>query len=430
MSRSLWRLAAVGILAVGLHAALLLTNWSQPARFLSPPDSREYLAIAANLRQGRGFSQAEQPPYEPDFLRTPVYPVVLALLPAAGAVAPSGASPMPALVRQATLLNVLIGLGTLVGVALLILRRYGATAALWTAGLLATDLTSLTFHTLVLTETLFTALVCAAVVILTSPRPLTAWRAAASGLWIGAAVLCRPIALLLAPALLPVFILRRGDNLRRGDSGWTAVARGYVICNVVAALCAGAWVVRNVAVFGEASLTSVGGVNLYLHRAAYVEAERSGESVEVVRQRLADEFDRQTRGLSAADRTRWLEREGEARILAHPLAYISQHLRGVARMLGPEQDDLLRLLGEAPAGWLARLIVMVGLLHLALVYGGVLGAVVRWPRDPLVVAALALLVYMAAIGGPEMYARFRMPLMPLLAAAAGVLASHGRLSRS
>lgn len=424
MSRSLWRLAAVGVLAVGLHAALLLTTWSRPARFLSPPDSREYLAIAANLRQGRGFSQADQPPYEPDFLRTPVYPVVLALLPAASTVVPSGASSMPALVRQATLLNVLIGLGTLVGVALLILRRYGATAALWTAGLLATDLTSLTFHTLVLTETLFTALVCVAVVILTSPRPLTAWRAAASGLWMGAAVLCRPIALLLAPALLPLFLLRRRE------AGWAAVARVYIICNVVAALCAGAWVVRNVAEFGEASLTSVGGVNLYLHRAAYVEAERSGEPVEVVRQRLADEFDRQTRGLSAADRTRWLEREGEARILAHPLAYITQHLRGVARMLGPEQDDLLRLLGEAPAGWLARLIVMVGLLHLALVYGGVLGAVVRWPRDPLVVAALALLVYMAAIGGPEMYARFRMPLMPLLAAAAGVLASHGRLSRS
>ena len=284
------------------------------------------------------------------------------------------------------------------------------------------------------TSTLFAALLCLAIGLLTAqrgPASRLAWpRVAAAGGCLGLAVLCRPIAIALAPALLPVFVVRHGPH------SWKRIGTAYVVCNLVAAGMAGAWVVRNVAVFGEASLTSVGAVNLYLHRAAYVEAARSGEPVEAVRERLAAEFERQTRGLSEADRTRWLEREGQARIVADPLAYAGQHLRGVLRMLGPDHDGLPQVLSLSTAsdgwrnGWMVRLVVLLGLLHLAVVYAGVVGAVWRCPRDPLVIAAVTVLIYIAVIGGPEMYARFRMPLMPLLAAAAGVFVSDGRLSRA
>ena len=121
------RLAATLVMA--LHAAVLLRGWPEPARFLSVPDSREYLTIGANLRQGHGFSQSPSEPYEPDFVRTPVYPAVLALLPGASTFAGTDrASSSDRLVRAGAVLNLTLGLFTVFGIAWSVHRRHGRVA--------------------------------------------------------------------------------------------------------------------------------------------------------------------------------------------------------------------------------------------------------------------------------------------------------------
>ena len=67
-----------------LVVALALPAWTHPDRLLAEEDSAEYAQLARNLAGGHGFSQAAQPPYEPDVRRTPVYPAVLAAVTCAG----------------------------------------------------------------------------------------------------------------------------------------------------------------------------------------------------------------------------------------------------------------------------------------------------------------------------------------------------------
>ncbi len=218
-----------GALAVGLHAAVLLRAWPDPQRFLSPPDSLEYVTIAANLRAGHGFSQSTGPPFAPDFLRTPVYPALLTVV-----TGPEGTS-----LRAAALLNSVIGLLTMLAAWAWVRRRVGSTPAMVTGLLLATDLTSLTYHHLVLTETTFAALLLAALWFLTDPAAPSIRSAAGTGASVGLAALCRPIAVLLTPALLPAFAAR----VRR--EGWRSVRRRYLTANAVGGLLIGLWVLRN-----------------------------------------------------------------------------------------------------------------------------------------------------------------------------------------
>ena len=135
-------------------------------------------------------------------------------------------------------------------------------------------------------------------------------------------------------------------------------------------------------------------------------------------------------GLSEADRSRWLEREGQARITAHPLTYVGQHVRGVVRMLGPGHDEFLQLTGLQRGSAAARVIRALAFAQLAVIYAGFMLTLWRRPTGGVTLAAAILFLYVALIGGPEMYPRFRMPLMPFLAAAAGVALSDGFRSRT
>lgn len=423
MSRAVW---LAGALAVGLHALVLAGAWSEPTRFLSPPDSQQYLTIAANLRAGRGFSQSIGAPFEPDFLRTPVYPAMLTLIPAGRTPTDLPAQPAGSggRARIAAMVNLVLGLVTFAAVVWVVARRFGPTPAGLTAWLLATDVTSLTFHALVLTETPFAGLLLLAIVLLTRERPLGGRQAAMAGLCLGAAALCRPIGVLLAPAFLPVFLLRRRWDGRRGV--WAA----FGICTFAAAAVMSVWVGRNVVTFGEARLASIGGVNLYLHRAAYVEARRTGVPVEAARARLEAEFEQQTRGLTDAGRNRWLETTGLGQIVEHPIDYGVEHLKGVARMAGPERDQVFDLLAFQRHGSLALALRWWGGAHLAVVYVCIMFAVIRRERPLLPWTAVAAFAYIALVGGPEMSARFRMPLMPILTAAAGLALYDDRVARA
>ena len=400
-----WHAAAV--LAIGLH----VTAWTWASAAANPfaplTDAQEYMRLGANLAAGRGFTQAVTPPYTPDLRRTPVYPGLLAAL--FTFTGPNASA--------AALMNVTLGLVTLLAVCWGVARRFGERAATITGLLLALDPLSLAYHTLVLTETTFALLLALAVAVLAASSG--SWRRGAlAGAILGVAALCRPIGLFLPIALAPIFLLGR----RAGDG----LARTAALCAMLAAygVITGLWLVRNYAVFGAPVMTSLGGVNLYFHRAAYVEAERRGADVEQVRAEWERAFDAKAVGWSDREKLDWLESEG-ARIITNDLdGYLATYLRAIGRMLGPETHDTQLSWGLPGGSRAARAHVVVSWAHIGFAYVLALAGIVRARRAPdarrLAFVIVLTFGYFLLISGPEVYARFRMPLMPLVAALGGL----------
>ena len=390
-------------MAVALHLAVTASVWADPARGLTSPDSAEYLTIANNLAAGHGFSQSSAPPYAPDLRRTPVYPGILAAL-----FHITGSS-----VRAAIALNTCLGLLTIALVSTWMARHWGTRAGAAAGWLLATDPASLTYHHLVLSETTFALLLVSAVVLLAGGGRTRWLIAAAAGATLGISALCRPIGLYLALALLPAF------GLDRGRRPWPQRIRSYVILNLVCATVLGVWVLRNAAVFGAPVLTSQGSVNLYFHRAAYVEAAIEGTEVDVVRERWTREMDARGAGWTDADRAAWLSTNGRAIVAAHPFIYARVYAVALAKMFAPERDEVFSLLGVPPASGLGRAILGITWVQLACFYGCVVLGAARMfrggPAQGLLAIAATVVAYFVVISGPEVYARFRMPLMPVLA---------------
>ncbi|MEQ1727852.1 MAG: hypothetical protein ABL982_05680 [Vicinamibacterales bacterium] len=395
------------LLTALLHGAVLLRVWPDPARFMDQPDSTEYVTLASNLLDGHGFTLSTRPPYEPDVRRTPVYPAVLAAV-----FAVAGRSP-----RTGALANLAIWCATLVVIALG-LRRWGTRAAVWACAWLAVDITSLVYHHLVLTETLFALLVSGVVSVL-ALRPRRRSTVLLAGVLLGAATLCRPIAVLLGPALLPWF----GWRVWRDGLEPRAALRDYVVLNVVNGVIVLAWVARNLAMAGVMTLSVVGGVNMYLHRAAHVQAALTGRDVDLVRADLERVFESQTAGMSRRDKVRWLEQHGMAVVSAHPAAYVASSTVALREMLSPDRQAVFRLLAIDAGSASGGVLLVTAWLQLLLFYAAVIaGAGVAWrvlEARSMVVLVAVVCAYFMLIGGPEMYARFRVPLMPPLALIAG-----------
>ena len=167
-------------------------------------DSLDYEQIGRNLASYGVFSGSAGPPFEPDFQRMPLFPSLIALayllLPDRLGLGSTLAVTGNVLLGSLTA-ALLVPLGALYGG-----RRVGILAGL----LLAFDLWSILYATVLLSETAFTTLLVAALLILgwygRAPRPgLAAW----AGLLLGLATLTRPIGVLLCVFLAPLFFVGR-----------------------------------------------------------------------------------------------------------------------------------------------------------------------------------------------------------------------------
>ena len=374
-----------------------------PERFLTEEDSGEYAILAFNLSAGNGFSQAAFAPYDPDVRRTPVYPSVLAaimvLLPGSEG-------------RVAALTGMLISALTVLAAFRLGQSLAGDAAGWWAAALLAIDLTTAAYAGQILTEPLFTLLLVLSFLPLTGHAGGATIAAVSAGALSGLAALCRPIAILAFAALAPACRLR------------SATAGGAVRLWVIAAMMAGTltmgWTVRNYRTSGTATVSSVAATNMYLHRAAYVEAYLQQRRVEDLRDEWQRELTARSSGWSEAERVRWMNDHGLGVVLRHPFVYAWVALCSAARMLTPDHIVLSSLAGGYDS--LAfRVLRGAGWMQLAIVYLlAAAGAVRLWRMSPLRASVLAApIAYFLLIGGPEMYPRFRVPLMPFICAFAG-----------
>lgn len=98
----------LALLAAWLLAVLLNTAWAlyRPG---SSPDSARYEQIGLNLARGHGYSASPAPPYQPDLLRAPLYPALLA-----ATFRIFGHDLTAARVAQALLLSLLVPLGWMI----------------------------------------------------------------------------------------------------------------------------------------------------------------------------------------------------------------------------------------------------------------------------------------------------------------------------
>jgi hypothetical protein len=359
------------------------------------PDSATYLGPAKMLLSGHGFALK---PGVPEMLRTPGYPLLLALF---------GARAVPVVVLQ-HLFNVALA----VAIYLFALRR-GRFVAVAAAILFALDPPTVHYANKVLTETLFTALLFVAFV-MDGRRPIV------HGLLVGFLVLTRPVAIVYFAVVAIVFALTRVP--RRTIALFTAAALVLPL----------AWAVRNKIEGGDFTVSVIGANNLLMYRAAGVmaildEGEFEKDLATEQRDLLEETHDviQQKEHVAAAEdlsegvRAPYYSAMARRVIAQHPVAFALLTLRGLIVNVFESDWDSIMIVSRLDS----RTIQIALDAFVAVVFAlAVAGVVVLWRGDrPLALLLGGTVAYFLLISaGGEAEARFRVPVVPEIAIAAAV----------
>jgi 4-amino-4-deoxy-L-arabinose transferase-like glycosyltransferase len=329
------------------------------------------------------------------------------------------------LVWTASLFNVALGVGS-VALVFWLARRLAGTRAAVIAALLTACFPNLIFHTSVLlTETLFTGLLLSALALLLAApwregEPRLA-RLFGFGLLVGAAALVRPVILVLLAAL-PLALLI-------GRFGWRRTVGATLLAGVGASLLIAPWSLRNLQVMGAPILISSNfGDNLCIghypgargHFAITpVCRERRGYGRPFVNPHWEVRHDAEQRR-KALDFAR-ANLADEPALLLRKLYYLLRHDHNGIR--AAESYGKRPFLAPPLRSALIAGADLYYYAVLALAIPGLL-LLLRGPRDPrrvmLVLTIVALLsAPLPFFGNP----RFHVPVLPLLAVAAGAAVS-------
>jgi hypothetical protein len=108
----------------------------------------------------------------------------------------------------------------------------------------------------------------------------------------------------------------------------------------------------------------------------------------------------------------------------NPAVYVRAYIGGLARMAGPDTNELRQVMGVTAGSRASRALDAVAALQLPIVYlaagVGLWDAVRDAERRRALFVPLTLIAYFILTAGPEAYARFRVPVMPFIALLAGV----------
>jgi 4-amino-4-deoxy-L-arabinose transferase-like glycosyltransferase len=366
-------------------------------------DSQQYLLLARSLPH---FSWDGRP----NTFRTPGYPAFIRIVACRISLL---------LVAQA-----LLGGLSVLGIGWLTRRRFGTTAGVAAALLLAVDVPSLFYAGLAMSETLFAALVVLALVLHEKGT------AVGTGLSLGLAVLVRPVGLVLA---LPFAIALAARHR------WRPL--GLLLAAFL--LLPAFWCGRNLFHYGRLALTSNGAFNLLYADAAAVVASRARVPRDSARSLLAARTGIRADEQNPLRAAAAIERKAVDIIAHDPLRLAMLAGQGaVWTIAGTKSDELVsavvrgtgsgfeasigRRLGEARGKerWgvlglsVLELLVTLGAFALALV------ALLRRRLRAAVALPVGLAASLVLAVGPFTDGRFRVPVMPLiyLAAAAALWA--------
>ena len=431
--RQAWRdMAAVAAIALAANLAYLACT---AGNFLFP-DSLIYLVLARNLLAGLGFVAK---PGVAETIRTPGYPLLLAAM---------GAHVGPVILLQHCL-NAAITAGTFLGAR----RIGGSRLAAYAAGLfVALDTPTIHYANKILSETLFTGVLLLVFLGLLSvtawgdqlqgtvdrgspgERSDWMWRMLITGLGTGVLVLIRPVAI----AAFAVFAI------------WMIVcrvpARWVLVFVLTALLIPAGWAMRNQKRTGVFTVSSIGGTNLLLFRAAGAIVMDQGSSdfradlLRVQTQLLADaetEIE-DTLGIPDAEElphavlSRDLARIAVRTIREHPRGFLLLTLRGLAINLFHSRSEAMEVISQLPHGLVRFAIRLwtIGMVLLAL--AGVIGLWTAHRRLEAMLIVITIGYFLVISAGGESESRFRVPVVPMEAMAAGaglemlVLLAQGR----
>ncbi len=410
------------------------------------PDATDYLTLGKNIALHRAFSRERQMPFSPDPLRTPLFPLAIAIL---------GSWKHPWTIMAA---NVVAHVATCVAIYHLVRSWRSELEATIASLLVAVNITVAINNFLVMSEAIFIGLLSMSLAVLLPPLLGAATgghngrRIFIGGILLGLATLTRPTSLYLPVVLALVVFSTRGT-----PHGWKTRFRLVAAAVLGFAVLVLPWVVRNAAVFRVPRLTTVDSSNLvYFVGGGAFQVERS-LSLDGARRAIAEEY-----GLPSYSEVQnpWSSthtvREIDARlrraapkvILRYPRslmlssmlglvkAVISHNVSVLARICGrqwanPGTRELIhlrrpalhRLLSNGPL--LAGLCIYGSMITLLTTLGSLIGTVTlvadrRSRQYGICLASIAIYLCLTVMMfGFEANWRSALPLLPVSAALAG-----------
>lgn len=424
--RSWWYTLVIAIIGVAIHIHAY-------ARHVSPVshDSGSYVEPAAYLLRDWSFSARDAVAYaapprafnigpvKPATIRTPLYPLVIALVLAAG-----GTLRLLVLLQHALAVFVAVALHRF-------LQRFTSAAASAAAALLCVAHPAVTETANVLqTETIAGALIAAATAAFYVARKRESWGwSAVSGVLLGTAILTRPIVLYLPIALLTLLVVLRSSR------------RVIAVFAVAAALLPAVWMFRNYDRAGVATVSSIEGENLLLYRAAgalvvarkppldavfalqkqfgfYHEARQMRVPLLEEALRRAEADGRDLKAMNHAQRSRYYASLGLRTLAAHPVAYAEVATSSAIALFIDDYSGIFAARG-AHIDAARLLFVPLSLFTLCCVVIGV-RRLFSIDGDAAWTLSITLAYFAVFSSGPEVEPRFIVPFLGLYAAAAGI----------
>jgi 4-amino-4-deoxy-L-arabinose transferase-like glycosyltransferase len=390
-------------------------------------DTAGYLGPARALLDNGHFDISPQND-TPMFLRTPGYPVLLAAIlwvtDSVWSISPIQAA---------------LSLGTVLMVVYVGRRTIGGTASMVAGVIVALDPLQFALSGTILTESLASfmliAVVAAAVPVFATTREQVTLRSVAVlGVVLAVATLVRPTTYYF-PIVVVVLIAVRCFRLPKGSL--VALLAVFAVSVVVVT---GAWNLRNHDAIGSWQISGSPAVTLYCWHGAAVDAKVAGTSIAAARQQLGcppggwDDLETACPPFwdcdvprPLADGASWDEMNdrGIEILTDHPVDTAEVMARGFVReIVGPGTDTVGRFLhvGSSPV-LVAALMLWNSLLWVFAVVGAFVGlrSRQRWFWGFVVTAIVYLLIVSA---GANSGARFRTPLVPLLALLAALGVRH------
>lgn len=369
-------LLIIGILTTALIIRLaFVIGWSD--KFDIYPDSNQYLRVAENILNGKGFILSEGSRAS----RAPLYPLFCAGVEWLVGESRAGIRILQTLISVATVylvFRIASGVGGICGII---------------SACLATIFPYLTFYTgIILTETLFVFLILC---LCLSSFEGGAKGGVLAGLLSGLCTLIRP-SMLFFPFFLSIAFLRKGK-------AWLGAVWGAYLLTLAP------WVLRNYLVLGELIPgTTLAGASLYEANSDPALIAGGGPAMHLIR------WERETEGMTEVQKDRYYRRKALRWIREHPKEFLTLVVKKQMRFWSPVPNNPLF------RGWKYALPALVSFLVVTL--AGVAGLFLF--REPGVAFnySLALLVYLVLLHSVFVGSiRYRLPLEALFCIHAGIL---------
>jgi 4-amino-4-deoxy-L-arabinose transferase-like glycosyltransferase len=394
-------------------------------------DSPRYVELASGLRAGCGFARLDGGVCGPsETLRTPGYPLFLTAV---------------SNIRTAIAAQAVLGAVTCFIVGYFAATRWGIAAGAAAEIFLALDIPSIVSGAMVMSDSIFQLLLTLGILLemiaidVDHPRFKQVCIVSFAGLSLGAAILVRPIGLVLPTlALLPFVVPTLSHHKLRLD-----LAAIVFFIPVVVGL---GWAGRNYERTGMWTLSTIGIYNLYAYRVAGVIWYSEGGDFDHIQETLIRDLD-----LSPSQSPREIDAHMDHQMVARSLKVIAAHPFEFVRMslvsmlwlaVIPDRANLSIVMSRLdpsipnlPAGsglaakaetlFRSPAITSILVFQLALIFVvwvGVIRALVSPVprRGELFVLVFIALTMLALASGPEAGSRYRTPAIPFLAIAAGV----------